>query len=218
MERKDSDSIEEAIREIKWFHTIKLVEIRTNGASSEAWQNYLSKAIPTNLHGESVLDIGCWDGYFSFLCEQRGAYNIVGIDDKHLDGAFLAKKILGSKVAFRRQSLFDLDDEKFDIVIFYGVYYHVIDLIKAFEKVCGITRHLLLVEGDVFPAFGNMPVVRNIIPEIIALEPSLTPPPNKWYWRPSFRALNSILRKFGFINVEIVGTYGRRRILLRCRR
>src|SRR5215210_1776907 len=41
--------------------------------------------IPGDLSGKSVLDIGAWDGYFSFEFERRGAERVLAIDTHSWD-------------------------------------------------------------------------------------------------------------------------------------
>ncbi|MFT7618472.1 MAG: hypothetical protein ACI97A_002115 [Planctomycetota bacterium] len=53
-----------------------------------------------DFQGKSVIDIGCWDGYFSFQAERRGASLVVGFDDPSyrwggMDG-FVREKSLSS--------------------------------------------------------------------------------------------------------------------------
>src|SRR6266436_2822961 len=41
--------------------------------------------IPQDLTGKTVLDIGAWDGYFSFEFERRGAKRVLAIDSYSWD-------------------------------------------------------------------------------------------------------------------------------------
>src|SRR5262249_13113386 len=48
--------------------------------------------------GRSVLDVGCWDGYWSFFAEKRGAASVLAADDfsqnwASADGVHLAKEL-----------------------------------------------------------------------------------------------------------------------------
>ncbi len=47
--------------------------VRTAGHADQRSQEIRAEAIPRRLRGKTILDVGCWDGYFSFLCERRGA-------------------------------------------------------------------------------------------------------------------------------------------------
>ena len=60
-----------------WYHTIDLGNgVVTKGISV---QDTTADVIP-DVTGRSVLDIGAWDGKFSFLAEQAGASRVVALD------------------------------------------------------------------------------------------------------------------------------------------
>jgi tRNA (mo5U34)-methyltransferase len=60
-----------------WYHTIDLGNgVITKGISV---QDTSADVIP-DVTGRSVLDIGAWDGKFSFLAEQAGASRVVALD------------------------------------------------------------------------------------------------------------------------------------------
>jgi tRNA (mo5U34)-methyltransferase len=103
-------------------------------------------ALPQDLAGKSVLDIGCNAGFYSVEMKRRGAARVVGIDsdDRYLDQARLASGVLGfDDIEFRKLSVYDVAalGERFDLVIFMGVLYHLrhpllaLDLIR--EHVTG---------------------------------------------------------------------------------
>lgn len=107
-------------------------------------------ALPADLTGKSVLDIGCNAGYYSIEMKRRGAARVVGIDsdERYLDQARLVTELLGfGGIEFRRMSVYDVAalGERFDLVIFMGVLYHLrhpmlaLDLIREH-----VTRDLLL--------------------------------------------------------------------------
>ncbi|MGD0058526.1 MAG: class I SAM-dependent methyltransferase [Verrucomicrobiia bacterium] len=120
--------------------------------------------LPEGLTGKTVLDIGAWDGFFSFESEKRGAAQVVasdiGADDGGHpfgnDGFEFAQKTLGSKVKFRHG---DLSKEKirelgqFDVVLCYGVLYHMHNPWTAFDNLFALTKPggLLLLETATSP-------------------------------------------------------------------
>ena len=62
---------------LQWYHTIDLGNgVVTRGTSV---QETSADVIP-DVSGRSVLDIGAWDGKFSFLAEQAGAARVVALD------------------------------------------------------------------------------------------------------------------------------------------
>jgi tRNA (mo5U34)-methyltransferase len=60
-----------------WFHSIDLGRgVRTKGLSELAFR---ADQFP-DFAGKTVLDIGAWDGYYSFMAEQQGASRVVALD------------------------------------------------------------------------------------------------------------------------------------------
>ncbi len=135
-----------------WFHNIDLGHgIQT--APDHFLGDYprfkfarFTEAIPADLTGKSVLDIGCNAGFYSVEMKRRGADRVLGIDsdDRYLAQARLASEALGfTGVEFRKLSVYDVGalGERFDLVIFMGVLYHLrhpllaLDLIR--EHVAG---------------------------------------------------------------------------------
>ena len=153
-------TLQDRINAIQWFHSIDLGDgIITPGAISLERLKPIADAIPQDLTDQTVLDIGAWDGYYSFLAEQRGARRVISLEPNALgdpyyhqtdDGFNLAKEVLHSNVIRWTRPLEDLHDHpfKFDVVFFFGVYYHLKDPILGFDIAAQLTRELLLVEGD----------------------------------------------------------------------
>ncbi len=87
-------------------------------------------ALPADLTGKSVLDIGCNAGFYSVEMARRGATRVLGIDEdvRYLDQARLVADTLGfPSLEFRKLSVYDVGAlrERFDLVIFMGVLYHL---------------------------------------------------------------------------------------------
>ncbi|MBI0474603.1 TIGR04290 family methyltransferase [Sphingomonas sp. MA1305] len=135
-----------------WFHNIDLGHgIHT--APDHFLGDYprfkfarFADALPADLTGKSVLDIGCNAGFYSVEMKRRGAARVLGIDsdDRYLAQARLATEALGfGDVELRKLSVYDVGalGERFDLVIFMGVLYHLrhpllaLDLIR--EHVAG---------------------------------------------------------------------------------
>jgi tRNA (mo5U34)-methyltransferase len=66
---------------ISWYHSIDLGDEVTPGAkpAEVLEQEWNELALPP-LRGKTVLDIGAWDGYFSFRAEREGAARVVAVD------------------------------------------------------------------------------------------------------------------------------------------
>jgi tRNA (mo5U34)-methyltransferase len=117
-----------------WFHNIELRGVRTapdhflGDYPAVKWRNF-AHAIPQDLRGKSVLDIGCNGGFYSIEMKRRGAARVVGVDSDadYLAQARFAAEVTGHEIEFRQLSVYDLGalGERFDIVIFMGVLYHL---------------------------------------------------------------------------------------------
>lgn len=103
-------------------------------------------ALPHDLTGKSVLDIGCNAGFYTCEMKRRGASRVIGMDtDKRYlaQARFVAQTLGFGDIEFRELSVYDvaLLGERFDLVIFMGVLYHLrhpllaLDLIR--EHVAG---------------------------------------------------------------------------------
>ncbi|GAP38278.1 DUF1698 domain-containing protein [Piscinibacter sakaiensis] len=145
-----------SLDEIAWFHRVPLRDGRITPGRSDMAANeskYLFDRL--DFRGRSVLDIGAWDGYFSFMAEQRGASRVLSLDDPAfrwggLDGYRFLHQHFESRAEWRRGSIYELPDERFDIVLCYGVLYHLNDPLTALINALRITRHEIVIEGVIF--------------------------------------------------------------------
>lgn len=117
-----------------WFHDMDLGGVRTAPEHflygyPETKFAHFAHALPADLSGRSVLDIGCNAGFYSIKMKERGARRVLGIDtdERYLAQARLAAQLKGAEIEFRRLSVYDVGllDEQFDLVIFMGVLYHL---------------------------------------------------------------------------------------------
>ena len=107
--------------------------------------------LPNDLTGKRVLDIGAWDGWFSFECERRGA-SVVAVDCVELDTFLEAKRLLNSKVEYLTLDVAELTPQRlgrFDIVLFFGVLYHLRHPLLGLERCVELSTDLTLVESFV---------------------------------------------------------------------
>src|SRR5207247_11262810 len=65
-----------------WWHSIDLgLGVVTNGFKTrEGLKNELESLRLPDLKDKTVLDIGAWDGFYSFEAEGRGARRVVALD------------------------------------------------------------------------------------------------------------------------------------------
>src|SRR5690349_9352773 len=94
-----------------WWHSFELPDgSRIDGVCDlEALRRRVSQfPIPADLRGKRVLDIGAWDGWFSFEMERRGA-EVVAIDRWDNPRFHEIRRLLGSRVEYRQLDVYELD-------------------------------------------------------------------------------------------------------------
>ena len=143
--------IKKKVEQIKWFHSIDL----GNGIVTPGTDNSTDKLktikLPEDLSSKSVLDIGAWDGFFSFETERRGASRVVALDSFSWNGPGwgtkkgfeLARRIFNSKVEDKEIEVLDISPETvgtFDVVLFLGVFYHFRHPLLALEKISKVSK------------------------------------------------------------------------------
>jgi tRNA (mo5U34)-methyltransferase len=118
-----------------WFHNMDLGGVWTApdhflGDYPGAKFRRFAQRLPAELSGKSVLDIGCNAGFYSIEMKRRGASRVLAIDsdERYLAQARLASETLGfNDIEFARLDVYDVGaiGERFDLVIFMGVLYHL---------------------------------------------------------------------------------------------
>jgi tRNA (mo5U34)-methyltransferase len=170
--------------------------------------------LPQSLSGKRILDIGAWDGYYSFECEKRGA-QVLAIDNlnrmkrpdevkfAHLGnrGFETAKDILNSDVKFKNLDVYDIDPKEigtFDIVLFLGVLYHLKHPTLALEKISKVTNDQLIIETECL----RSPIIRRSMLEYIESDHLNQDPTN--FCRPNISWIKSVLMDLGFSKIDIL--------------
>ena len=109
-------------------------------------------ALPADLTGKTVLDIGCNGGFYSIEMKRRGAARVLGIDfdEDYLAQARFAAEVTGQDIEFRQMSVYDVGalGERFDLVIFMGVLYHLRHPLLALDIIHDtVAKDLLLFQS-----------------------------------------------------------------------
>jgi tRNA (mo5U34)-methyltransferase len=154
MQRPSSEQIRREVAALgPWFHNIDLGGVQTapdhflGDYPAIKWRRF-EHAIPADLNGRSVLDIGCNAGFYSLEMKRRGAARVLGIDhdEGYLRQARFAAEIGGLDIEFQQLSVYDVGalGERFDVVLFLGVLYHLRHPLLALDL---IREH---VAGDLF--------------------------------------------------------------------
>jgi tRNA (mo5U34)-methyltransferase len=202
-----------------WFHNMTLAGVRTApehflGDYPQVKFDSFRHALPTDLTGKTVLDIGCNAGFYSLEMKRRGAARVLGIDtdDRYLRQARFAAEVEGADVEFLKMSIWDIAAlrEKFDLVIFMGVLYHLrhpllaLDLIHEhvakdlllFQSMQRGSRELIDVAADYefsAPALFDEPAY----PKLHFIEHRYANDPTNW-WAPNRACVEAMLRSSGF--------------------
>ena len=150
------------VSEYNWAHSIDLGQgVITPGMWGAPNPLLIEVFDRIDFRGKRVLDIGCWDGLWSFEAEKRGASEVYATDDvsqrsfSEQPTFALARDVLQSKVKYVPSvSVYDVRSlavDDFDVVVFSGVYYHLKHPLLALAVLRQVmaTGGMLIVEGPV---------------------------------------------------------------------
>ena len=151
------EALRREVAALRWFHKIDLGHGIVTPGYVDTFRFLPWLRLPESLTGKTVLDVGAWDGFYSFEAERRGAAQVLATDSYSWGGggwgtkaAFdLARRALGSRVESRVIDVLELSPDNvgtFDVVLFLGVLYHMRHPMLALEKVFGVTREMAVVE------------------------------------------------------------------------
>ena len=203
-----------------WFHNLVLDGVQT--APDHFLGDYpgdkfrrFAAALPADLRGKTVLDIGCNAGFYAFEMKRRGASRVVAIDrdPRYLAQAQLASSVLGLELELRELDVYRIAElrERFDLVIFMGVLYHLrhplfaLDLLYdhvvgdrlLFQSMLRGPTHVAPVAPDY--AFGETGVFeRPGHPAMYFVEHRYAGDWTNW-WIPNRACAEAMLRSAGFV-------------------
>lgn len=212
--------VEKRVQELgDWFHNMNLGGVQTapdhflGDYPAVKWIRF-SGAIPADLRGKTVLDIGCNAGFYSLEMKRRGAKRVLGIDssDHYLEQARFAAEVTGLDIELANLSVYEVErlGEKFDLVLFLGVLYHLrypllaLDLLRQ-HVVRGtlIVQSMLRGSCDIEPIEPDYPFSETSIferpafPQMYFVEKKYSHDPTNW-WIPNRACLEALVRSAGF--------------------
>jgi tRNA (mo5U34)-methyltransferase len=220
----EPEQIRKRIGELgQWFHNINLGGVQTapdhflGDYPSCKWQ-HLQASIPADLTGKTVLDIGCNGGFYSIEMKRRGALRVVGIDSDpvYLEQARFAAEMAGADIILKNLDVYDVAAlrEKFDIVLFMGVLYHLrhpllaLDLLNEHAvKDTLIFQSLMRGSPNVLPLKDNYEFADTQIfsqdgyPLMHFIEHKYSDDSTNW-WIPNRACVEAMLRSSGFEIME----------------
>ncbi len=219
-----SDTIQQRIEELgDWFHNIDLRGHPTaphhflGDYPSIKWRQF-AHAIPADLRGKTVLDVGCNGGFYSIEMTRRGADRVVGIDwdERYLRQARFAAEVSETDIEFRKMSVYDIGAlrERFDVVLFMGVLYHLRHPLLALDLLHEhATRDLLVFQSmlrgsdEVETLEPDYPFTEQAIfdrrgyPRLHFVERKYSGDHTNW-WIPNRAAAEAMLRSAGYAVVS----------------
>jgi tRNA (mo5U34)-methyltransferase len=214
-----------------WFHNLHLPSGHQTAPDHPLgdfprvkwWE--LADALPEDLTGWRALDVGCNAGFYSFALARRGA-DVLAIDsdDHYLRQARWAavRFELAERVRFERLQVYDLArrDERFDLVLFLGVLYHLRHPLLALDLLAEKVDRLLVLQTLTMPAEDDgaktLRPPRNLPfesrqrlldprwPKMAFLEHCFADDPTNW-WAPNDACVEAMLRSSGLEVVERPG-------------
>jgi tRNA (mo5U34)-methyltransferase len=193
-----------------WFHKMDLGNgIITGGWSEPAVDKLPHYGLPEDMSGMRVLDIGCAEGFFTFEAERRGAREVVAVDSfpDSVRRFNIARTALGMRSQAYLTNVYDLSVKTFgtfDLVMYFGVSYHLRHPLLALERIFDVCSGSVLMQthdfdneavGDtaasLFYPFG----IESGPPEDRQLDPTV-------FWVPNAACVAAMLAHVGFVNVD----------------
>jgi tRNA (mo5U34)-methyltransferase len=202
------DELRARIAAHRWFHSIMLRPgIVTAGAKTPevmaAEEEALFSAV--RVEGASVVDIGAWNGYFSFAAKRRGAASVLATDQftwlrpefRGRETIELARRELGLDITLLEVDPTAITAElgQFDIVLFLGVFYHLFDPIDVMKRMRAITGGVLLIETHQDALGHDRPMM------VFYPGTTLQGDPTNW-WGPNPPLVLHMLLELGFERIE----------------
>ncbi len=217
---KERTRLEAQIRALgPWFHNMWLGGVRTAPEHflfdypNVKYQQF-RETIPADLSGKTVLDIGCNAGFYSMEMKRRGAARVLGIDsdERYLAQARFAASVENLAIDYLRLSVWEIASlgEKFDLVLFMGVLYHLrhpllaLDLIREhvvkdlflFQSLQRGSPRVLVPEPD-YPFDARAVFDDPDYPKMHFVEQSYCGDATNW-WLPNRACTEAMLRSAGF--------------------
>lgn len=183
------------------------------GKEAKSWLERKEDALPEQLDGKTVLDVGCFNGYYSILAATRGA-TVLSIDEFN-DAADYSmydvhKEALGLDCRRMFLNVYDLDEvaQKFDLVLFYDVFYHLENPMLALRKLFPKVKDTLLLSTCIIDK--DSPSMYFFEPGEMAGEMERHPHAN--FWSPTISCVEKMLNVVGFKGVEMLNCADNRAI------
>jgi tRNA (mo5U34)-methyltransferase len=197
---------------IRWFHSFDLGngEIIDGIKPLDVLMREADAILGPDLTGKTILDIGAWDGFFSFEAERRGASRVVATDHFCWSGQGWGNRQGFDYIRARRNSTVEAVDVdvpnlgsaglgQFDTVLFLGVMYHLKDPYVGLEAAAAMSRDHIVVETVTAFHAEKLPAIRLFADRELDDDPTN-------YCAPNPPALELMLRACGFNRIELAAS------------
>lgn len=197
------------VEEISWFHSIDLPDgsITKGLKPNDVLKREAEGVFRYPVTGKSVLDVGSWDGFFSFEAERRGAGSVLSTDWFCWGGPGwgtkagydFAHQAFNSKAESKEVDVFSLDpaaEGQHDVVLFLGVLYHLKNPLEGLERVAAMARECLVVETECVLDCIPYPLLRYYPSRGLNNDPTNFFVPNRAW-------LVAALKEIGFARVDV---------------
>jgi len=194
--------------DVGWFHSFALSDgTVVNGAKSPAvlQAEFDTILAPLSLDGLTVLDVGAWNGAFSFEAKRRGAARVLATDMftwthpvyRGFERFLYVRRDTGLDIEYK---LIDVPDHttetvgQFDVVLFLGVFYHLPDPLSAIKRLAEISKLWMVLETHLdldevpYPAMRYYP------------GSELQNDATNW-WGPNRQCIEALLENAGFTQI-----------------
>lgn len=202
-----------------WFHNLHLPDGTQTAPNhplgdfpSFKWRQ-IAEHLPADLTGWTALDIGCNAGFYAIELAKRGAH-VVALDrEEHFlrQARWAIEQFgLGDRIEVRQGQIYDLArwTDRFDLILFLGVFYHLRYPLLGLDLVAERTRRLLLFQTltmagtEVCETPADQPFDDRAAlaapgwPKMAFIEKKLAGDLTNW-WAPNHAAVEAMLRSTG---------------------
>ncbi len=195
----------------EWFHNFRFDNGLSTPGRDPSHKKLYHLCLPESLRERTVIDIGAYEGFFSFHCEARGADRVVACDryvwdwpnSSALPNLKAVHRAIGSKVELVSSYVEDIPssiNEKFDVVLFLGVLYHAPNMIQYLDAISRITKGVLVLETFVDALDEEGPRVS------VYDQNELNNDSSNWFG-PNLRAIDIMLRRVGFKTIDFINLW-----------
>jgi 2-polyprenyl-3-methyl-5-hydroxy-6-metoxy-1,4-benzoquinol methylase len=194
--------------EKEWFHSFELSDgtLVQGGKTLDVLKAEFNAVFaPLALDGQRMLDVGAWNGAFSFEAKRLGAAHVLATDMytwahpffRGFEKFLYIRKDWGLDIDYKvldtHQIRRDIVGE-FDIVLFLGVFYHLQDPVTVIANIAEVARSWLVVETHLDLDGVPNPAMRYYPGEELAEDPT------NW-WGPNQQCVEELLKTAGFSEI-----------------